>query len=66
MGSVSYPQLRVITTPTDSIQRSPVIFAILALHAIIASAVQILKVEGSNFVNSVTGDQFQIIGVAYA
>ncbi|MCJ1355796.1 MAG: hypothetical protein MMC33_005788 [Icmadophila ericetorum] len=46
-------------------QRSPIILAILALYAIVASAVQELKVEGSNFVNTVTGDQFQIIGVDY-
>lgn len=65
MGSVSNPQLHVITSSTDSIQRSPVIFAILALYALVASAVQTLKVEGSNFVNSVNGNQFQIIGVAY-
>ncbi|KAI9826069.1 MAG: hypothetical protein M1832_000518 [Thelocarpon impressellum] len=39
--------------------------AVLALLSAIASAVQPVKVKGSDFVNSVTGARLQIIGVAY-
>ena len=63
MGFVLNHNLLQIASSTNSMQRSPIILAILALYAIVASAVQELKVEGSNFVNTVTGDQFQIIGV---
>ena len=38
---------------------------LLALYASIASAVQPIKVQGSDFVNTVTNNRFQIIGVAY-
>ena len=41
------------------------IVAILALCFSIASAVQIVNVQGSDFVNTVTRERFQIIGVAY-
>ena len=40
-------------------------FALLALCASTAIAVQTLEIKGSDFVNSVTGDRFQIVGVAY-
>ncbi|KAL8824944.1 MAG: hypothetical protein Q9191_004713 [Dirinaria sp. TL-2023a] len=38
---------------------------LLALYACVASAVQTVKVQGSDFVNTVTGARLQIIGVAY-
>ena len=37
---------------------------LLASYASVVSAVQSIKVSGSDFVNSATGDRFQIIGVA--
>jgi len=37
----------------------------VSLFANIAIAVQPLVIEGPDFVNSVTGDRFQIVGVAY-
>ncbi|EKD14676.1 uncharacterized protein L3040_000199 [Drepanopeziza brunnea f. sp. 'multigermtubi'] len=40
-------------------------FAILALLAASAIAVQTIVVKGSDLVNSVTGARFQIVGVAY-
>lgn len=39
--------------------------ALFALFAHTCTAVNPIKVEGSNFVDSVTGNRFQIIGVAY-
>ncbi|EPE25761.1 (Trans)glycosidase [Glarea lozoyensis ATCC 20868] len=39
--------------------------ALLALYAHTALAVQPLVIQGSNFVNSVTGNRYQILGVAY-
>ena len=39
--------------------------ALCVLSAALASAVQPIKVQGADYVNSVTGDRFQIIGVAY-
>lgn len=33
------------------------------LFASLASAVEYLEIDGSNFVNSVSGDRFDIIGV---
>lgn len=44
---------------------SSVLFAAFALYASIALAVQPIKVQGSEFVNSVNNDRFEIIGVAY-
>lgn len=41
------------------------ILALLALHATAALAVQPLVIEGSDFVNSKTGNRYQILGVAY-
>ncbi|MCJ1470591.1 hypothetical protein MMC07_009237 [Pseudocyphellaria aurata] len=41
------------------------LFAAIVLYNSFASAVQPITVQGSNFVNSVTNDRFQIIGVAY-
>ncbi|KAI9836392.1 MAG: hypothetical protein M1819_001422 [Sarea resinae] len=41
------------------------LLALVALCAGITSAVQTIKVQGSEFVNSVTNDRFQIIGVDY-
>lgn len=38
---------------------------LLVLYACVASAVQTVKVQGSDFVNTVTGARLQIIGVAY-
>lgn len=38
---------------------------LLAFCATTALAVQTLEIKGSNFVNSVTGDRLQIVGVAY-
>lgn len=43
---------------------NPICAGIL-LCATLASAVQNVKVQGANFVNNVTSDRFQIIGVAY-
>ncbi|KAK6587077.1 hypothetical protein PZA11_000367 [Diplocarpon coronariae] len=40
-------------------------FAILALSAASCLAVQTIVIKGSDLVNSVTGDRFQIVGVAY-
>ncbi|KAL8711909.1 MAG: hypothetical protein Q9225_007046 [Loekoesia sp. 1 TL-2023] len=42
-----------------------IIFAFLALTISVASAVQNIKVQGADYVNNVTSDRFQIIGVAY-
>jgi hypothetical protein len=39
--------------------------ALLALCAQLATAVTPLAVKGPDFVNSVTGERFQIVGVAY-
>lgn len=39
--------------------------ALLALCAQLASAVSPLSIKGPDFVNSVTGERFQIVGVAY-
>lgn len=39
--------------------------AFLALYASLTLAVQPIEVQGSDFVNSVTGDRLQIFGVAY-
>lgn len=36
-----------------------------ALFASIASAADIVSIEGSNFINNSTGDRFDIIGVTY-
>lgn len=41
------------------------LFSGLLLCATLASAVQNVKVQGANFVNNVTSNRFQIIGVAY-
>ena len=41
------------------------IFATFALFTILTYAVSPLKVQGSEYVNAVNGDRFQIIGVAY-
>ena len=38
---------------------------LFALWVSIASAVQPIKVQGSEFVNSITNQRFQVIGVAY-
>lgn len=40
--------------------------ALLALFFSLASAVQPVKVQGADFINSVTNRRIQIIGVAYA
>ncbi|KAI4129494.1 MAG: hypothetical protein LQ338_002211 [Usnochroma carphineum] len=40
-------------------------FALFALILPVVSAVQSIKVQGSDYVNNVTSDRFQIIGVAY-
>ena len=40
------------------------IIALFALFVSIASAVQDIKVQGSDYVTNVTSDRFQIIGVA--
>ena len=37
----------------------------MALCASVALAVQTIEIQGSDFVNSVTGDKFQLLGVAY-
>lgn len=37
----------------------------LALCATVTLAVQTIEIQGSDFVNSVTGDRFQLLGVAY-
>ena len=42
------------------------IIAFLCFIVSLVSAVQNVKVQGANFVNNVTSDRFQIIGVAYA
>lgn len=39
--------------------------ALLALFLSMSSAVQPVKVQGADFVNSVTNKRFQVIGVAY-
>ncbi len=39
--------------------------AVLALCATTTLAVQTINAEGADLVNSVTGDKFQIVGVAY-
>lgn len=39
--------------------------ALLALAATLVSAVPEITIEGSDFINSETGDKFQIVGVAY-
>lgn len=41
------------------------IFATFALFTTLTYAVSPLKVQGSEYVNTVNGDRFQIIGVAY-
>lgn len=41
------------------------LFATLAFVTTVTLAVSPLKAQGSEFVNSVNGDRFQIIGVAY-
>jgi hypothetical protein len=41
------------------------IFATFALFTTLTYAVSPLKVQGSEYVNAVNGDRFQIIGVAY-
>lgn len=41
------------------------IIALLTCFVSLAAAVQNVKVQGSNFVNNVTSNRFQIIGVAY-
>lgn len=38
---------------------------LVTLCAHIATAVQTIEIKGSDFVNSVTGDRFQLVGVAY-
>ncbi|PQE30932.1 glycoside hydrolase family 72 protein [Rutstroemia sp. NJR-2017a WRK4] len=38
---------------------------ILALCATVTLAVQTIEIKGSDFVNSVTGNRFQLVGVAY-
>ncbi|TEY43604.1 hypothetical protein BOTCAL_0368g00030 [Botryotinia calthae] len=38
---------------------------VLALCATVTLAVQTIEIQGSDFVNSVTGDRFQLLGVAY-
>ncbi|TVY49662.1 1,3-beta-glucanosyltransferase [Lachnellula occidentalis] len=43
----------------------PIQVALLALCASTALAVQTLEIKGADFVNSVTGNRFQIVGVAY-
>jgi hypothetical protein len=42
-----------------------IIFATFALFTTLTYAVSPLKVQGSEYVNTVNGDRFQIIGVAY-
>lgn len=39
--------------------------ALLALCAEIATAVPALSVKGPDFINSITGNRFQVVGVAY-
>lgn len=39
--------------------------ALLALFVSFVAAVQNIKVQGSDYVNNITSDRFQIIGVAY-
>lgn len=39
--------------------------ALVALTATLAAAVPSLEIKGSDFVNSKTGDKFEIVGVAY-
>lgn len=41
------------------------IFMTFALFTTLTYAVSPLKVQGSEYVNAVNGDRFQIIGVAY-
>jgi hypothetical protein len=50
---------------SDSLSlRAPQI-QLLALGAQLASAVQTVDIKGSDFINSATGDRFQLLGVAY-
>ncbi|KAL8735087.1 MAG: hypothetical protein Q9181_002925 [Wetmoreana brouardii] len=44
---------------------SKLLFALLAWTVSLVLAVQNVKVQGSDYVNNVTSDRFQIIGVAY-
>ncbi|KAL9599473.1 MAG: hypothetical protein Q9219_003812 [cf. Caloplaca sp. 3 TL-2023] len=41
------------------------LFALFTITVSIVSAVQNIKVQGSDYINNVTSDRFQIIGVAY-
>ena len=38
---------------------------VLALSTQLASAVETIEIKGSDFINSATGNRFQLIGVAY-
>ncbi|KAL8826512.1 MAG: hypothetical protein Q9170_007373 [Blastenia crenularia] len=42
-----------------------ILFAFFALTISVASAVQNIKVQGADYVNNVTSDSFQILGIAY-
>jgi len=59
------PVLWLVDTMADMPQSRSRILAAAALCglATTAVAVQPIKVDGKDFVNSVTGDRFQIIGV---
>lgn len=50
---------------TDRLQLQRPLAVLSALFASLTYAVSPLKVEGSDYVNSVNGERFQIIGVAY-
>jgi hypothetical protein len=41
------------------------LLTVLACCAAVAQAVQPVKVQGSQFVNSISGKRFYVIGVAY-
>lgn len=53
------------TNIVGSLQSCNTVFRLVALFGAVAAAVQPVKVQGSDFVNSVTNARFQIIGVAY-
>ena len=48
----------------DSLTDQKMLFAVLVLYASVALAVETVKVQGSDFVNTVTGARLQIVGVA--
>ena len=44
---------------------SKILLAVLALFVSVTLAVQSIEIKGADFVNPVTGDRFQLLGVAY-